>query len=117
MTVPGCGAMAAASLMLAVLAGAVVSYGVMRIVSGDACGDGFPSQGLVRALSLTGIISALGAVYLALLVRSWVNERGRRACAAAAETMGVLGLVVGALAFLPAIGLLLLAQSFPLCTD
>lgn len=117
MTVPGCGAMAVASLVLAVLAGAAVSYGFIRIVGGDACGDGFPSQGLVRALSLTGIMSALGAVYLALIVRSWINERGRRACSAGAETMGILGLVVGALAFLPAVGLLLLAQSYPLCTD
>lgn len=117
MTVPGCSATAAASLVLAAVAGAAASYGLVRLATGDACSDGFPSQGFVRALSVTAIMSALGAVYLALLVRSWINERGRRACAAGAEAMGILGLVVGALAFLPSVGLLLLAQSFPLCVD
>ena len=95
--------------MLAVLAGAVVIYGWHR-VTGDCWAASFPSQGYCSGLAVVGLVSAAGAVSLAVAV-------GPRTRSSGAQVSSILGFVVGALSLLGAVGLLLMAQSFPLCVD
>lgn len=100
---------AALSLVLAALAGAVVFYGWMRI-AGDCWAAGFPSAGYFRGLAAAGLVSAAGAMALGWAAASRTRSSG-------ALTAGTFAYVFGAVFALAAIGLLLLAQTFPLCTD
>ena len=100
---------AALSLMLAAVAGAVVFYGFHRM-AGDCWAASFPSQGYFRGLAVVGLVSAAGAMILALAV-------GPRTRSSGAQAASVIGFAIGALSLLGALGLLLMAQSFPLCVD
>jgi len=100
---------AALSLVLAALAGAVVIYGWVRI-TGDCWAAGFPSAGYFRALAAVGLVSAAAAIAL-----GWAT--GSRTRSSGALTASIFAFVFGAVFALGAIGLLVLAQAFPLCSD
>lgn len=106
---PGHRTAAALSLALAALAGAVVVYGFHRM-AGDCWAASFPSQGYFRGLAVAGLVIAAGAMGLALAV-------GPRTRSSGAQAASVIGFAIGALSLLGAVGLLLMAQSFPLCVD
>ena len=89
---------------------------LVRLLGGDSCSERFPSQNAFRALSLMGSC-APSAPCTSRCSCGPSSTGGVAWRAPGAETMGVLGLVVGVLSLLPAVGLLLIAQSFPLCTD
>jgi hypothetical protein len=100
---------AALSLVLAALAGAVVIYGFHRM-AGDCWAASFPSAGYFRGLAAVGLVSAAVAMALGWAV-------GPRTRSSGAQAASVFGFAIGALSALGALGLLLIAQSFPLCVD
>ncbi len=96
------------ALTLAALAGAVVIFGWVRL-GGDCWAAGFPSAGYFRGLGVAGLVIAAAAMGIA-----WAAGSRARGGALAAS---VCAFVLGAVFALGAAGLVLIAQSFPLCTD
>ena len=97
------------SLMFTALAGGVVVYGWQRL-GGDCWSSGFPSAGSTRLLGIAGLVSAAAAMAL-----GWAA--GSRTRPSGALMASIVAFVFGAVFARGAIGLLLLAQSFPLCVD
>jgi hypothetical protein len=95
--------------MLTALAGGVVVYGWQRL-GGDCWSSSFPSAGSTRLLGIAGLVSAAAAMVLGWAAGSRTHSSGARAAS-------IVAFVLGAVIALGAIGLVLLAQAFPLCTD
>ncbi|MGE3233316.1 MAG: hypothetical protein AB7O78_06280 [Thermoleophilia bacterium] len=76
----------------------------------DCWSAGFPSAGSIRALGVVGLVSAAAAMALGYTAGSRTRSGG-------ALTASILAFVLGAVFAPAAIGLLLLAQAYPLCTD
>ena len=96
------------ALTLTALAAAVVIFGWVRL-GGDCWAADFPSAGYFRGLGVAGFVFAATAMGVA-----WTA--GSRARGGALEAR-VCAFVFGAVFAVGAVGLLLMAQAFPLCTD